>query len=209
MITWTQFPIVPSYACTVHKVQGLTLEKIVVSFQLNKQTYFNPGQIYVALSRVTSLNGLYLTGNYTSSAIKANASAEKEYQRLRSAENLLEPLLSIVPTNSNLVLTLLNIRSLRIKSASIRHYKELIDSDVIFFTETQISYDSSVDEIEYNIRPFQIVFNNDEDKFKSLAVGYKESVSISEIQHVSGFSLIKLQRNTFTGICTAKPTLNF
>ena len=49
-----QFPL----ACTVHKVQGLTLNKIVISFELFKKRSFNYGQIYVALSRATSLQGL-------------------------------------------------------------------------------------------------------------------------------------------------------
>ena len=78
--------------------------------------------MYVALSRVTSLEGLYLIGNFSPSAIISSKSADIEYERLRSSENSLEPLLSIVPTDSNLVLTLLNIRSLRHKSASIRYY---------------------------------------------------------------------------------------
>ena len=50
----TQFPLALSWACTVHKVQGLSLNKIVISFDLLKQKSFNSGQMYVALSRVTS-----------------------------------------------------------------------------------------------------------------------------------------------------------
>ena len=52
-----------AWACTVHKVQGLSLRKIVVSFQWLKQRNFNYGQIYVALSRVTTLEGLYVLGS--------------------------------------------------------------------------------------------------------------------------------------------------
>ena len=44
---------------TVHKVQGLTLDKVVISFELFKQRAFNYGQIYVALSRSRSMNGLH------------------------------------------------------------------------------------------------------------------------------------------------------
>lgn len=49
-----QFPIAPAYAMTIHKVQGLTLDKIV----LNPGT-FATGQLYVALSRVRSMDILY------------------------------------------------------------------------------------------------------------------------------------------------------
>ena len=56
-----QFPIALSWAGTIRKVQGKTFQKIVVCFDLFNQKTFNPGQIYVALSRVTSLVGLYYT----------------------------------------------------------------------------------------------------------------------------------------------------
>ena len=59
-----------SWACTVHKVQGLSIERAVISFRLLKQRNFQYGQMYVALSRVTSLNGLFLTGKFKSTAIK-------------------------------------------------------------------------------------------------------------------------------------------
>lgn len=54
--TLVQFPIVPAYGITIHKAQGLTLEKIV----LNPNT-FVPGQLYTALSRVRSIRDLILT----------------------------------------------------------------------------------------------------------------------------------------------------
>ena len=53
------FPIILSWASTIHKVQGKTFQKVVVCFDLFKHRRFNPGQIYVALSRVTSLDGLF------------------------------------------------------------------------------------------------------------------------------------------------------
>lgn len=36
----------PAWGCTAYKIQSLSLEKIVVSFQLLKQRNFNYGQIY-------------------------------------------------------------------------------------------------------------------------------------------------------------------
>ena len=48
----------------MHKVQGLSLPHAVVSFDLEKQRAFNYGQMYVAVGRVTSLKGLFVTGQY-------------------------------------------------------------------------------------------------------------------------------------------------
>ena len=41
VIKRTQFPLMLAWACNLHKVQGLSLRKIVVSFQLFKQRNFN------------------------------------------------------------------------------------------------------------------------------------------------------------------------
>ena len=38
-------------ACTIHKVQGLTLENLSLLFNLSKQKTFSSGQTYVAYSR--------------------------------------------------------------------------------------------------------------------------------------------------------------
>lgn len=53
-----QFPFKLGYAFTIHKSQGQTLNRVIIDL---KSRIFAPGQLYVALSRVKSLDGLYLT----------------------------------------------------------------------------------------------------------------------------------------------------
>ena len=53
-----------AWACTVHKVQVLGLNSGVTSFDLERQKSFNTGQRYVALSRKTNFEGMYLIGTY-------------------------------------------------------------------------------------------------------------------------------------------------
>lgn len=75
-----QFPICLSYGITIHKSQGLSLKNAVIDAG-NRN--FSSGQVYVALSRVTSLEGLQLI-NYDPRAVLADNSAILEYNRLRT-----------------------------------------------------------------------------------------------------------------------------
>lgn len=75
------FPLVPSWASTIHKAQGMSLQRVVIDLSSNT---IPAASAYVALSRVTSLAGLFLIG-FCAGAIKADAPAAMEMDRLRKA----------------------------------------------------------------------------------------------------------------------------
>jgi GTPase SAR1 family protein len=64
---FVQFPLRLAWAITVHKSQGLTFENL----KADLKDAFSPGQIYVALSRCTSLQGLFLENEIPTKAIKS------------------------------------------------------------------------------------------------------------------------------------------
>jgi len=64
--SFTQFPLRLAWAITIHKSQGLTFDKAVI----DAGAAFAPGQVYVALSRCTSLNGIILKSIVTKNGLR-------------------------------------------------------------------------------------------------------------------------------------------
>jgi hypothetical protein len=63
--SFTQYPLRLAWAITIHKSQGLTFEKAVI----DAGAAFAPGQVYVALSRCTTLQGIVLLSKITSGSL--------------------------------------------------------------------------------------------------------------------------------------------
>ena len=74
------FPLILSWACTIHKVQGMTVPKICIDLG---STVFQNGMAYVALSRVQSSEGLFIMA-LNPAVIKPSDEVLQEYENLRS-----------------------------------------------------------------------------------------------------------------------------
>ena len=79
--TFTQFPIKTAWAITIHKSQGLTFDRAII----DAASSFAHGQVYVALSRCKTFEGLVLSTPITSESVKSdkiiktfNQEAEKQ-----------------------------------------------------------------------------------------------------------------------------------
>lgn len=78
---FTQFPLRLAWAVTIHKSQGQTYDRAVIDMGSGA---FAPGQTYVALSRITSLEGLYLTRGLTPRDVMVDADVERFMAGLQS-----------------------------------------------------------------------------------------------------------------------------
>lgn len=76
--TRQQFPFILAWACSIHKIQGASLDCAIINLG---QSIFEASQAYVALSRVRSLFGLYLEA-YKPVKIFCNKEALQFYNNL-------------------------------------------------------------------------------------------------------------------------------
>ena len=66
------YPLLPSYALTVKKIQGSTLDGIILGTLHHKsRKSYSAALLYVALSRVRKLSDLYLSETLTMADIRA------------------------------------------------------------------------------------------------------------------------------------------
>ncbi|MBA2744892.1 MAG: helix-turn-helix domain-containing protein [Flavisolibacter sp.] len=137
--SFKQYPLRLAWAITIHKSQGLSFEKAII----DAGSAFAPGQVYVALSRCTSLQGMVLHSRITPSAIKtderiirfSNAEVDHNYlkevlvkeRKVYQVKKLLEAFrLNRIHTSFSEWEELIHLKSLPGKQEVIVHHKKLI-----------------------------------------------------------------------------------
>jgi ATP-dependent exoDNAse (exonuclease V) alpha subunit len=78
--SFTQIPVRLAWAITIHKSQGKTFENVVIDFG---KFVFSEGQTYVAISRCTSMEGIYLVRPLRSNDVRIDFSIIKFFEGLK------------------------------------------------------------------------------------------------------------------------------
>ena len=84
--TFTHYPLKLAWAITVHKSQGLTFDKAIIDVS----RAFAPGQIYVALSRLVSLQGLVLNGPVPTHMLEPDPALRAFFEHKQTPESLVD-----------------------------------------------------------------------------------------------------------------------
>src|SRR5262245_40728438 len=86
--TFTQYPLKLAWAITIHKSQGLTFDRVII----DARSAFAHGQVYVALSRCRSFEGIVLSSTIQPSSVKTDfvvkAYTEKTARNAPNEEHL-------------------------------------------------------------------------------------------------------------------------
>ncbi|HET6721637.1 MAG TPA: AAA family ATPase, partial [Chitinophagaceae bacterium] len=83
--SFTQYPLRLAWAITIHKSQGLTFEKVII----DAGEAFAPGQVYVALSRCTTLDGIVLQSHIRPTKMFSDERIV-QFSKTNSSKNIIE-----------------------------------------------------------------------------------------------------------------------
>ncbi|XP_062567225.1 uncharacterized protein LOC134229488 [Saccostrea cucullata] len=144
-----QFPLRLSWACTAHKVQGMTTDRVVV----NLDKVFGAGQAYVALSRVTSKEGLFIeTEDPNLLRKKIYADSEIKTATVEMPKVCFREIFETDASDGKKIV-LHNIQSLRKHFQDLKNDKRFTEADIICLTETWLRHEENT--IQFDIEGFQ------------------------------------------------------
>lgn len=150
-----QFPVIPAEAITIHKSQGQTYNEICLDFTKSERRTLP--MLYVALSRVTRLSGLYILGEFAipkkTMANSTNA-ALAELTRLRKSKSLKLSYNNLTDENG-LIIVYQNVGTFKNKVHHITNDSWFLRSDILIFSETLTN-----NREDLNIANYKIVFQS-------------------------------------------------
>lgn len=137
--TFEQYPIKLAWAITVHKSQGLTFDKVIID--LGTGAFVN-GQVYTALSRSRTLEGIILKKRLTKKDIIADKRIIQFYER-----NFNPSILNILNSDNELTIKLISCYY-PFSPREIEEYWDVLDKGdahySVYLDDTQSIYESGL-----------------------------------------------------------------
>lgn len=137
---FTQFPVRLAWAITIHKSQGLTFKKAVI----DAGDAFAPGQVYVALSRCTSLDGIVLRSKINPLSLQ-NDVRIVEYESYKAEKNTLKETLQTAILEVRKVL-IQQLFTYSVERKIVDKLKQLCRSEATSFNSETLPHIHQVDE---------------------------------------------------------------
>ncbi|RYY58854.1 MAG: ATP-dependent DNA helicase UvrD2, partial [Chitinophagaceae bacterium] len=152
--SFSQYPLRLAWAITIHKSQGLTFEKAVIDAGRS----FASGQVYVALSRCTSLDGLVLQSRISPGAFFTDRRiVEFSRRRSSSADLQQELVLARRHFHETLLLDLFDFSPVLAESHALQEY---IDQQAGSFSSSAPTYVVQMIEQLYSLKEVGLKFRN-------------------------------------------------
>ena len=136
-----QFPLALCYAATCHKFQGQEIAKPDKA-AMDLSTVFEPAMAYVMLSRVPSLEQLYILNALPQEKLHAHPDALQELRRMESVSININPTPWENTTRWAVKVAALNCHSLLPKLPEIKADPVLAYADILCFSETWLTHNN-------------------------------------------------------------------
>ncbi len=179
-ITREQIPLKLAWAVTVHKVQGQTTEQAVISLK-----HHTKAMAYVALSRVTNLNGLYLT-DYDSHRIFCNKDIATEMDKMPICDLTASNPLMNIDHNKYFIIAHHNVQSLSAHIEDLRANSEICKAHIICVSETWLQQSTALSDLQldgYDLNiPQQLPISG---RGKGVAIFVQKSIDYEVLPFVS------------------------
>ena len=142
-----QFPVKLAFAVTAHKIQGQTVKKprkVVVDLR----SVFQPAMAYVMLSRVESIEQLFILDKFVETKIYGNQDAIRELEKMNKMSMNEKPSNWYDKKKEQTRISLLNCGSIRPQHAHLSQDRTLTISDAVCLTETWLWTDEDTSRFE-------------------------------------------------------------
>ncbi|XP_062581675.1 uncharacterized protein LOC134243443 [Saccostrea cucullata] len=193
-----QFPLKLAWACTAHKVQGMTTKSVVV----NLDRTFAPGQAYVAVSRVTSQNGLFIETKDEKALLRKIYANPDIKAALCKMEKLVpdQDYLNCYDDQTLKTIVLLNVQSLRAHFLDLKSDTRFLKADLICVTETWLTDNDriqnfEIDDFKFNHITRKQSYDESMDSFAKLRVSKGGGVGVYKKRNEKALVNVLFQKN--------------